>query len=61
MHPTRDQLLAVLSAAESVLSARVDGMLTAEEWTGLARSVADATGTDAESLLTERDLEQPRS
>lgn len=58
MDPTHAQLLAVLSAAEAVLDARVDQMLTVVEWTALATAVAEATGSDAETLLTERDLEQ---
>lgn len=53
---THDQLKAVLAAAEALLSARADDMLTVEEWAGLARAVAVATGCKAADLLGERDL-----
>ncbi|WP_396452654.1 hypothetical protein [Actinomadura sp.] len=53
---TTQQLQEVLAAAESLLSARADDMLTVEEWAGLARAVAGATGCKAADLLGGRDL-----
>ncbi len=53
---THDQLRAVLAAAETLLSARADDMLTVEEWAGLARAVAKATAYRTADLLGERDL-----
>ncbi|WP_396453244.1 hypothetical protein [Actinomadura sp.] len=53
---THDQLKAVLAAAEALLSARADEMVTVEEWASLARAVAGATGCKAADLLGERDL-----
>ena len=58
MNATTAQLEAVLSAAQHVLGARQDEMLTVEEWAGLARAVAACTGRKAADLLTPRDLEQ---
>ena len=58
MNSTTDQLSAVLAAAEKVLGARQDQMLTIQEWTALARAVAVCTGRKTANLLTERDLEQ---
>ena len=53
---THEQLGAVLAAAEALLSARADEMVTVEEWAGLARAVAGATGCKAADLLGGRDL-----
>jgi len=58
MNPTTAQLHAVVSAAEGVLGARQDQMLTVEEWANLARAVAACTERKTADLLTERDLEQ---
>jgi hypothetical protein len=58
MSPTIAQLEKALSAAEAVLGARQDQMLTVEEWADLARAVAACTGRKTADLLTERDLEQ---
>jgi hypothetical protein len=48
----------LLDAAEAVLGARRDQMLTVEEWAALARAVAACTGARAGDLLTERDREE---
>ena len=56
MSPNLAQLESVLAAAERTLRARQDRMLTAEEWTALARTVADATGCPPTDLLSEWDL-----
>jgi len=57
--PTRDaQLEAVLTAANYLLGARQDQMVTVEEWADLARAVAACTSRRTADLLTERDLEQ---
>lgn len=58
MSPTTTQLEAVLSAANYLLGARQDQMVTVEEWANLARAVATCTGRRTADLLTERDLEQ---
>lgn len=57
MTATQSQLEAVLKAAEFLLGARQDQMLTIEEWVDLARAVAAATGRTTAEWLTERDLE----
>ena len=57
MPPTTQQLEAVLSAADAVLGARQDQMLTVEEWANLARAVAACTGRKTADLLTRRDLD----
>ena len=56
--PQPPRLEAVLAAAERVLSARQDQMLTVEEWAGLARAVAACTGRLTSELLLDRDLEE---
>ncbi|MCC6677875.1 MAG: hypothetical protein IT436_12080 [Phycisphaerales bacterium] len=48
----------LLDAAERLLRARQDDMLTVEEWTALARAVAARTGRRTADLLTPRDLEE---
>lgn len=58
MTATQAQLQAVLAAAEYLLGARQDQMLTVEEWAALARAVAACTGRKTADLLTQRDLEQ---
>jgi hypothetical protein len=55
---TSTQLEAVVSAANALLGARQDQMVTVEEWANLARAVAVCTGRKTADLLTERDLEQ---
>jgi hypothetical protein len=57
MATTESNLQAVLDAAQRVLARRQDGMLTTEEWVGLARTVAACRGTTTASLLTGRDLD----
>jgi hypothetical protein len=57
MATTHPNLQAVLDGAQRVLARRQDGMLTTEEWVGLARAVAACTGATTASLLTDRDLE----
>jgi len=57
MTATQSQLEAVLKAAEFLLGARQDQMLTIEEWVDLARAVAAANGRTTSEWLTERDLE----
>jgi len=57
MTATQSQLEAVLKAAEFLLGARQDQMLTIEEWVDLARAVAAANGRTTAEWLTERDLE----
>jgi hypothetical protein len=52
------QLHAVLAAARNLLGARQDGMVTIDEWLGLARAVAACTGGKTTDLLTDRDLEE---
>jgi len=54
---TADTATNILAAAQRVLAARSADMLTIEEWLGLARAVATATGTKTADLLTPRDLE----
>ncbi len=58
MPATQTQLESVLDAAERLLGARQDQMVTVEEWANLARAVAACTGRKTADLLTERDLEQ---
>ncbi len=53
---SHEHLRAVLAAAEAMLSARADDMLTVEEWADLARAVARATGRRTADLLGGRDL-----
>ncbi|MGD9791176.1 MAG: hypothetical protein AB7Q00_09050 [Phycisphaerales bacterium] len=57
MEATHAQLEAVLAAANHLLGARQDQMLTVEEWADLARTVAACTGRNTADLLIERDLE----
>ncbi len=57
MQATHAQLEAVLAAANHLLGARQDQMLTVEEWADLARAVAACTGRKTADLLIERDLE----
>ena len=57
MTATQSQLEAVLKAADFLLGARQDQMLTIEEWVDLARAVAAAKGRTTAEWLTERDLE----
>jgi hypothetical protein len=57
MTATQTQLEAVLKAAEYLLGARQDQMLTIEEWVDLARAVAASKGRTTAEWLTERDLE----
>ena len=57
MQATHAQLEAVLAAANHLLGARQDQMLTVEEWADLARSVAACMGRKTADLLIERDLE----
>lgn len=56
--PTPEQARALLDAAENVLFARRDQMLTVEEWMALAKAVAACTNRSANDLLTEQDLEE---
>lgn len=58
MTASQAQLEAVLSAAEYLLGARQDQMVTVEEWAALARAVAACTDRKTADLLTQRDLEQ---
>ena len=58
MTATQPQLEAVLGAATSLLGARLNQMVTVEEWVGLARAVAACSGRTTAELLTERDLEE---
>ena len=58
MQTTRAQLEAVLAAANHLLGARQDQLLTVEEWADLARTVAACTGRKTVDLLIERDLEE---
>lgn len=58
MKATPTQLEAVLTAANYLLGARQDQMVTVEEWADLARAVAVCTGRKTADLLTQRDLEQ---
>ena len=58
MTATASQLTAVLAAADRLLRARLDGMVTVDEWAELARAVGACTDRQASDLLTERDLEQ---
>jgi hypothetical protein len=51
---------ALLHAAEDLLGARQDGMLTVDEWIALARTVAMRTGRKTRDLLTQRDFEDAR-
>lgn len=53
-----ERLEAVLTAANNVLGARQDQMLTVDEWASLAKAVAACTGRKTADLLTDRDLEQ---
>lgn len=57
MTATQAHLEAVLKAAEYLLGARQDQMLTIEEWVNLARAVAAANGRKTAEWLTERDVE----
>ena len=58
MPATQAQLEQVLSAAATLLGARLHQMVTVEEWVGLARAVAACSGGTTAELLTERDLEE---
>ena len=58
MSAAQTQLEAVLDAANRLLGARQDQMVTVEEWVNLARAVAACIGRKTADLLTERDLEQ---
>ena len=58
MQATPTQLEAVLTAANYLLGARQDQMVTVEEWADLARAVAACSGRKTADLLTQRDLEQ---
>lgn len=51
---------ALLHAAQDLLGARQDQMLTVDEWIALARTVAMRTGRKTRDLLTERDFEDAR-
>jgi hypothetical protein len=51
---------ALLHAAQDLLGARQDGMLTVDEWIALARTVAMQTGRKTADLLTARDFEDAR-
>ena len=55
--PTQAQLEAVLQAALYILGARLDQMLTLEEWTDLARAVAACQQRKTADYLTEHDIE----
>ena len=56
--PNREaQLEAVLQAALYLLGARQDRMVTIEEWTDLARTVAACQERKTADYLTEHDLE----
>ncbi|CAG0957494.1 hypothetical protein PHYC_00546 [Phycisphaerales bacterium] len=57
MQATHAQLEAVLAAANHLLGARQDQMLTLEEWTDLARAVAACQEHKTADYLTEHDLE----
>jgi hypothetical protein len=54
--PEFDPRDAVLEAALALLSARIDHMVTIEEWTALARAVARCQGMKTSAYLTEEDL-----
>jgi hypothetical protein len=56
VNATIDQLKAVLNAAEYLLGARQDRMLTLDEWADLARAVAACTGRKTADLFSEGDL-----
>ena len=57
-----DTLLDVLRAAEAVLAARENQMLTSEEWDALAHAVAAATHADADESSSRSVREdRPRS
>jgi len=58
MPGTHAQLEAVFIAANYLLGARQDQMVTVEEWADLARAVAACSGRKTADLLTERDLEE---
>ena len=58
MPGTHAQLEAVFTAANYLLGARQDQMVTVEEWADLARAVAACSGRKTADLLTERDLEE---
>jgi hypothetical protein len=51
---------AILHAAQDLLGARQDQMLTVDEWIALARAVAMRTGRKTADLLTPRDFEDAR-
>ncbi len=60
MHATPDQMEAVVKAAEYLLGARQDQLLTIEEWIELARAVGAVRGRATADLLAPHDLEDVR-
>lgn len=60
MHATPDHIEALIKAAEYLLGARQDQLLTIEEWIALARAVGAVRGRATADLLTPHDLEDVR-